>query len=298
MKTTLPTAVAGRPRGISLLEVLVAAGILVVGLASVAAVLPAAGSRLAQATLEDRAAAAAAVAYADVVNRGLVNSVLFSGSAAVRARIFGAFPANSGTMAPTSVEPASSAAINARIDSTRGYILEDDLAYVPPTTADTPTNMFFGGTVGPREFRTGVCWGAMLATGTTAASGVPATLSIVTFKKPGTAKRLSLASTAGMFMISGTQPIVAEDDRKRFLPPCSYVLALAGTAAPPVWLKVTSSWQATTAAGTNSFAVLDQNPMRPWFISGTTNPYISSGTMSVLGFENVVRVDEYSVSLD
>jgi Tfp pilus assembly protein PilV len=66
--------------GVTLLEVLVACGILVVGLASVASILPAAGTRLAQATLEDRAGTAAANAYADIVNRGLVAADIFGSS--------------------------------------------------------------------------------------------------------------------------------------------------------------------------------------------------------------------------
>jgi hypothetical protein len=54
-----------------LLEVLVSCGILVLALASIAAVLPAAGSRLGEAAALDRAAAAAAAAMAQVQARGL-----------------------------------------------------------------------------------------------------------------------------------------------------------------------------------------------------------------------------------
>lgn len=63
--------------GFSLLEVLVAMGILVTGLASVAALLPAAGSRLAEATAIDRAGTLSANAQADLVNRRVYSSDLF-----------------------------------------------------------------------------------------------------------------------------------------------------------------------------------------------------------------------------
>ncbi|MBM4058212.1 MAG: hypothetical protein FJ275_08255, partial [Planctomycetes bacterium] len=50
--------------GMTLLEVLVACGILVMGLASVAAMLPAAGARLAEATAIDRAGTLSANCFA------------------------------------------------------------------------------------------------------------------------------------------------------------------------------------------------------------------------------------------
>lgn len=68
--------------GFSLLEVLVACGILVIGLASIAAILPAAGARLAEATATDRAAALAAIAMSEIQARGLVSPELFMGTPA------------------------------------------------------------------------------------------------------------------------------------------------------------------------------------------------------------------------
>jgi type II secretory pathway pseudopilin PulG len=310
MNAPHPVAAAER-KGISLLEVLVACGILVIGLASVASILPAAGTRLSQAALEDRAAAAAANAYAEMVNRDLVNSVLFTGSggppSTVRACVLGGFPPATGTLAPAFIRPADLPAVAARIDSTRGYVLEDELVYTPPTIVDTPMNAFFSGTVGPREFRTGVSWGAMLSTGTVnAEAAVPATLSIAVFRKPGDVRSLTLTSTSGLFINgtnSGTNALQAEADRKQFLPGCSYVLALpvsSGSAAP-TWLKVTSSWAnpGPTSGGVEdvtrrvSYAVLDMTP-----IGSGTNAFISGGTLNVLAFENIVRVDQYPVTLD
>jgi type II secretory pathway pseudopilin PulG len=67
-------------KAFSLLEVLVACGILVIGLASIAAILPAAGSRLAEATAQDRAAAAAAVAMSEIRCRSLTAKDMFPGA--------------------------------------------------------------------------------------------------------------------------------------------------------------------------------------------------------------------------
>jgi hypothetical protein len=76
-----PPAASRHPRaGLSLLEVLVAGGILAVGLASVSALLPAASTRLGQATQQDRAGVLAASARAECVNRGLVAADIFSSS--------------------------------------------------------------------------------------------------------------------------------------------------------------------------------------------------------------------------
>jgi Tfp pilus assembly protein PilV len=62
----------------TLLEVLVACGILVVGLASIAAMLPAAGSRLGQAALEDRAGNLAGNALAQARSAGAIAADVFS----------------------------------------------------------------------------------------------------------------------------------------------------------------------------------------------------------------------------
>jgi hypothetical protein len=84
-----PPAASRHPRaGLSLLEVLVAGGILAVGLASVSALLPAASTRLGQATQQDRAGVLAASARAECVNRGLVAADIFSSSTS--ACVFGA----------------------------------------------------------------------------------------------------------------------------------------------------------------------------------------------------------------
>jgi type II secretory pathway pseudopilin PulG len=73
------TATPG-PRGITLLEVLVACAILIFALSGIAAILPAAGSRLAESVAEDRAALLAANVYADLESSGVLAHTLFATS--------------------------------------------------------------------------------------------------------------------------------------------------------------------------------------------------------------------------
>jgi type II secretory pathway pseudopilin PulG len=285
--------------GVTLLEVLVASGILVVGLASVASILPAAGTRLAQATLEDRAGTAAANAYADIVNRGLVAADIF-GSGTTKSATFGlTLPAMvSGSVSRNFIASAYHEApeiVLARLDDSRTAFLEDDLVYRPAGLADTPVSSFFSGN-SPREFKSGVCWGAMLTPDSfPAAPGGVATLSIAVFRKIGDIKELTLTAAApGTAIFQCTSGNAATDEalRKQYLPGCAYVLALPTTApAAPKWIKITSSWIASGTGPVN--VVLDLFPLG----SGAGN-LISSGTMQVMAFENLQRVDQYPVALE
>lgn len=277
-----------------------ACGVLVVGLASLASVMPAAGYRLAQATVEDRSGVAAANAYAEVMTRNLASADLFSDKN--KACYLGTgldFTTTmfSGSTPASNVLASATTSLVQRIDSSRGFVLEDDLVYVAPVTADTPTNSFLNAGAGPREYRQGICWGALLAPAVfPAAAGGEAVLGIAIFAKPGDSKVITLTGTAGspLFTYSSGAGMEPQDEqvRKQFLPGCSYVLALptsAGTS--PRWLKITSSWTAP-GPGT-SFVVLDTVPL------GTTAPqFIGSSGLVVIAFENLIRVDQYLVSLD
>jgi Tfp pilus assembly protein PilV len=301
-----PHRPAGRS-GITLLEVLVACGVLVIGLASLASVMPAAGYRLAQATVEDRSGVAAANAYAEVMTRNLASADLFSDK--TKASYLGTGLDFTTTMFQGST-PASNVLASAttsllqRIDSSRGFFLEDDLVYIPPVTADTPSNSFLNAGAGPREYRQGICWGALLAPAVfPVAAGSEAVLGIATFSKPGgTNKLITLTGSSQLFTYSSGAGMGMQDeqDRKQFLPGCSYVLALpisAGTS--PRWLKITSSWT-TPGPGTpenasqrSSVVVLDLNPL-----GNVATKFISGNTLVVIAFENLMRVDQYLVSLD
>jgi type II secretory pathway pseudopilin PulG len=310
--------------GITLLEVLVACGILVVGLASLASVLPAAGSRLAQATVEDRAGVAAANAYSECVSRGLVTSDLFTSSTSACA--FGrglenivpdiVSPKkrrgrNRTTSASTSITQAKSVILD-RIDDVRGFVLEDDLSFLPSSAADTPLNGFITtGTLatGNRLTRPGVCWGGLLApTSGTAVAGAEATLSIAVFRKEGDdAATLTLNQSSGsLFMITAvatvlsgtvpdTSPAAAVAARKQFMPGCSYVIAIPRTGpAMPKWVRVTSSWSKPDE--TASYVVLDLDGLGN--AAAQANYFDTNTPLTAIGFENLVRVDQYTVTLD
>lgn len=320
------------PPGITLLEVLVACGILVIGLAGLASIMPAAGSRLAQASVEDRAGATAVNAFADVISRGLASSSLFSSG--TKACVFGlvlpqaaSLSASSGVPSRVSVNaadflaPAKPAVLASRIDLSRGFVSEDDLVYLTTGTGDTPSNLFLSNNLGPREYREGVCWGGMLTPAAfPAASSGEATLSIAVFRKPGDAKLLTLTGAQGSPLFehstqkatgsSDPTGIEDEQDRKTLLTGCSYVLAIPLANAtpprlPPRFVKITSSW---TTAGPGaidvanqrrSFLVLDLDPLgadiAKYLSTDTTD---NSARLNVIAFENLIRVDTYTLTLD
>jgi|688.fasta_scaffold80533_3 hypothetical protein len=273
MRALPPTAAHRHPRaGLSLLEVLVACGILAIGLASVSALLPAASARLGQATQQDRAGVLAASARAECVNRGLVAAGIFSSSTtgSTTACVFGELAGMSGTGIA-----GPSGLLAQRIGTSTGFQSADDPA-----------------------FR----WGAMLTPLVSASAGLPATLSIAVFRNAPTISgmiRLTGTSTSQRFQLTtGTaNGLRDEATRRRFLPACSHAVALTN---PPRWVRVTSSWTmpgfvvvgGTITSGTEnvaarrSFVVLDPNPLT----SGTT--------VNVIGFDGLLRVDHHPVTLD
>jgi hypothetical protein len=274
--------------GMSLLEVLVACGILVIGLSSIAAMLPAAGSRLAQATQADRAGVMTANAYAEVVNRGLLAADVFSvpNKACVFGKELGELPT-----APTCATAAApftavaSGSLAQRIDVVTGFLLQDDLVYRPPTSADTPINDFGSATSSVRRFNEGVCWGAMISSTTTAVMGTPATLSIAVFKKEGASpKAISLTAASGMYRMATSD----ESDLKRYLPGCSYVLALpSGGNQQPRWFRIASSWKQPN--GADCWVTFEDH-------GGFTS--VAGSNATVVGFEHLMRVDQYPVTLE
>jgi type II secretory pathway pseudopilin PulG len=288
---TMPPAERSRRAGISLLEVLVSCGILIVGLTSLAAVLPAAASRLAQATLEDRAGTLAENAYAEAISRGLASrSILVSDTQACvfgimleklvpdpptkrgkgrksdRATSIDARITYTGTTPPTLFQ---------RIDDDRGFYLEDELAFQMPTVTDTPLNLFVNsGTSGPRESKKAICWGGMLAP---IAGTNEATLSIAIFRKEGDYTETPIVLTDEGFPLFSVAE-ADEDRRDRYLKGCSFVLVLVPDALP-FWAQVYSSWIGNV--------VLDVDPA-----------LVAGRSVAVIGFENLVRVDQYRVTLD
>ena len=286
--------------GMSLLEVLVACGILVVGLASVAAMLPAAASRLSQASAQDRSVAAAQAALVEIEARQLLSRDLFvSGSAAL---VFGlgtpqaADLPNAGTVLSRPV----GAGFAQRMDNDpasdgRMYYVEDEVQY-DLAAGSAPTNSFASGI---RQFRRGVCWGAVVLPepwGTGTASLNAARVGIAVFQKPGAPERFALTT-----VFSGSTPSAmfeapggSMDDatRKQYLKPCSYVLAIPpSNSVAPRWLAIVSSWPIWTPGvdpqkslpAAFRFTFRDEVPLN--LLSGST-------TLTVIGFPNLLGVTE------
>ena len=301
---------AGSRAGFSLLEVLVACGILVIGLTSIAAILPAASSRLAEATAEDRAGTLAANAYAEAVARGLLSSDLFpASSSGTTCVVFGrvltvngtstSIPGGkvalasgttvSGTVSLTQAQYILTP-LSTRIDQARGFVLEDDLTYSIPTTGETPNNSFLNGGAGPREYKDGVCWGGMLTptvlTGAVGPGSV-ATLSLAVFKKSGDMQSLTLTPTSGLYAVA--VPAVGPADaqtRKKYAKGCSYLLVLP-TGAAPTWQRINASWTVTGST------VLTGST----FLTFTGTQSFPANTPAI-GFEGLLRLDERTIVLD
>ena len=338
----------GQRAGFSLLEVLVACGILVIGLASIAAILPAAGSRLGEASAQDRAIAAAAVAMSEIQCRGLVSRQLlptgtwvggpaFSPSAIIFGETLSlavtssatssGYATTTGSLALTATSGSVSLAtggttaiqaflsgtlpvlsvpvpsiLNSRINNDiasadrRGFILEDEVQYLPSVTGDLPANSFVNGV---RQFNRGVCWGALMTptpAGASWATANAAKVSVAVFRKPGgmaTAMTLT-SSTTGFAAATGIFQITAPASLQRtILKPCSNVLAV-GPAVAPQWLAIRSSW----ISGTNPLTTLASATTCVTFENpALVGPLVIGNTLTVIGFENLLLVNEQTLPI-
>jgi hypothetical protein len=265
----------------TLLEVLVALGILVAGLASVAALMPAAGARLADATAIDRAATLAANAHADLRNRGLLTAALFpvntvitasTGCICVLGAAFPDTPFASGTYSFVS-GTFSKYAIPGTLP-TFTMTLQDDLQLSGTGWLTNTTSVSYAATVLP------------MATGTVSA-GSPVRVGVVVFKRPNVEwKEIQLQKIGtGLFqLVTSATATQNESDRKRFLPACSWAFATS-TAAPAQsrWLRVGSSWTLNGSSSCVSFSDAEAEVVASIAVSGT---------LTVQAFTNVLRVDE------
>lgn len=288
-----------RQPGITLLEVLVACGLLIIGLSTMASLLPAAGSRLAQATIEDRAGVLVTNAIAELTNRGLLAADAFgdSGRSLVLGNVLARLPEFTAAQLPasTALFTGLSPAAQLRCGSPRTFQLEDELIYGPPRLLSTPVNTFTAAAdgVGPRRFREAICWGAMISPNALPpAAGGLARVSITVFRKDGGGDQmlaLPLKRSTTHYLAEG---LLAEDSS---LDACSWVLALpAATSEPPKWFQVMSSWQFKPPADPSPRIIFrDQKGFETF--TGTAG---SGTTATVLAFEGLVRVDERDVILD
>jgi type II secretory pathway component PulJ len=283
----------------SLLEVLVACGILVVGLASVAAMLPAAASRLSQASAQDRSVAAAQAALVEIEARQLLSRDLFaSGSAAL---VFGLGTPQAADLpnVGTALSRPVGVGFAQRMDNDpasdgRMYYVEDEVQY-DLAAESAPTNSFASGI---RQFRRGVCWGAVVLPepwGTGTASLNAARVGIAVFQKPGAPEKFALTTVfssstpSAMFEAPGAS--MDDATRKQYLKPCSYVLAIPpSTSVAPRWLAIVSSWPIwrpgvdpqKSLPTAFRFTFRDEVPLN----------LLSGSTLTVIGFPNLLGVTE------
>jgi hypothetical protein len=334
---TSHASTSGNRVGMTLLEVLVACGILILGLSGIAALLPAAGFQFGQAATEDRASVLAANARSDASSRRLPAAALSSNPALAVG--FGPGLAELSSVAPAWFSNAVASTLTSRIDGTRGFWLEDDLAYQTDAPGN-PINTFANGATGPREFKERVCWAGLILPGmksdgsgaAEASAGQPATLAIASLRKaPATGRavklfRLSAPYTRlqqgqspppGVSFTVAPEDLSSEADRKQFFGPCGWVLLLPnllpGTqrcSAPIRLLQINSSW--TLPNGSSSQIVL-RMPEDLLVADGpgkllidryrTLDPPDTQATTGVqlfrvIGIANVVRLDQHYLTLD
>ncbi len=301
------------PRGMTLLEVLVACGILVLGLSGIVALLPAATFQLSQASTEDRAGVLAGNANGDRLARRMATAELWTANNRL-ATSFGPALADLAVVAPNHFTAAAPAAWQTRIDQTRGFWLEDDLDYASDA-AGSLVNTFANGTTGPRAYREKVCWGAALlpgmnADGTATAdavTGARTTLAVATLRKapvPGRGVKLFvLSSQSAPGGCWSVEPPAVESDRKEFLGPCSWILLLPAQPgrAPVRPIQINSSWTLPPAGP--SYVVL-RFPDDLLAKDGGSTVFDrlyrapTGGIVQVVGIANVIRLDQYFLTLD
>jgi type II secretory pathway pseudopilin PulG len=325
-------------QGFTLLEVLVACGILVVALSSIAAILPAAGSMLGEANAQSRAASLAGNALSELRSRKLLAADVFApGTSSARmGRLLDAATEdrdNDGVLDAgedinanglLDVPPSSAnlTVVDSRIDRVRNFQLEDDVVYSLFGASGLPGNSFVkNGSAGVREYRDGVCFGAMLVSGTISPpAGTLALLSIAVFKKAPSsfivnlyspeatapASRRMLALFEGDVQASpgpGTtaRRIQDESNRRKLLAPGASLLVVPRAPNDSHrWVRITSSWttnEPTSAIGEptpvrKSFVMLESAPAFGWSAGPGGTVFISA-----ICFENLMRLEEQWVTL-
>jgi type II secretory pathway pseudopilin PulG len=290
MRLPAPPARRSARAGFSLLEVLVACGVLVIGLAGIAAIMPAAGARLGEASAQDRANSAVANAFAEIKARGLCSKSLFEiggGYSGTAAAVFGAPLGPLQNLAgglPTGL--VSGNAVGSRIAQDRGFYLEDELVY-SPSADDVPQNSFVDGV---REFNRGVCWGATVAPvpwPTSPSNMKVVEVSVAVFRKPPTdAVDIQLQQASGNVFTVSSPTGFDDGARRTFLKPCGFVLAVPASpgAVRPQWIEVNSSWMKGSSAQVS-------------FRSDAYESIMASGSIRVIGFENLITVSKQVVKV-
>jgi type II secretory pathway pseudopilin PulG len=275
----LQSAAACR-EGFTILEVLISAGIMVIGLACVASLLPAAAQRMSQAVSEDRAGTLAANAYADITARrslGLLSATP-PGVISWPSTKFLALGAGADDLQNVALDANGqtlSMLVNANaLFPVEAWAIQDALDF--DESAGSPINTF--DTNKNRKTRADpMCWLATLvpdAPNPTVVAGNVAELSIAVFKKQPSANEIVAGSlsTTGILTIGGSA--VDDDTRRQFAKGCGSVLALGSN---PEWIRINASW----ADASDTHLICDKS------YSG-----------NVVLFANLLRVEKHRIVLD
>ena len=280
IRTELQRTAACR-EGFTILEVLISAGIMVIGLACVASLLPAAAQRMSQAVSEDRAGTLTANAYADITARqplGLLSATP-PGVAHWPRDQFVTMGTVAAELQKVAVgvngESVSSVLNTGTLFPNTGWLIEDALVF--DDIGGSPVNTFDANTNGRKIRPNAMCWLATLVPDKNANNPVEAgdiaELSIAVFKKqPDVNEIVKGALSSSVLTIGGSA--VDDDTRRQFVKGCGSILALGST---PEWIRINASW--TDAAGTH--LICD-----------------SSYSGDVVLFTNLLRVDKHRVVLD
>ena len=296
IRTDLPCSAACR-EGFTILEVLISAGIMVIGLACVASLLPAAAQRMSQAVSEDRAGTLAANAYADITARrslGLLSATP-PGVAHWPRDQFVTMGTVAAELQKVAVgvngESVSSVLNTATLFPNTGWLIEDALVF--DDDGGSPVNTFDTNTNGRKIRPNPMCWLATLVPVTAnnpVEAGDIAELSIAVFKKQPSSNEIILGGlgevTPGVLTIGGNQ--VDDDTRRQFVKGCGSVLALS---THPEWIRVNASW--TDNNGTLNDTSDDVTHIIVDPLRGGSN---YSG--NVVLFTNLLRVEKHRIVLD
>ena len=247
------------------MEVLIAIGILAVGLTSVAALLPAGGSQARRAMISDRAANLAENALADAVTIGLTRPLSLTGTA-TRVVIdpsgslglpgtSDAFLQSSGVLSTGTGGTTASASALKLFSQGR-----DDIVFTPSESDDgLPTNFFIDGARG-FDGRTTCLWAIESLDGQSITEGKLARISAVVFHDRDTSARTLSASLSATGEISFTPPV---DRTIREILKTGTVIVVNPVAASPAIggedsLLFTLRSASPTVTGTSAFGVFDR----------------------------------------
>ncbi|NDC64445.1 MAG: hypothetical protein EBZ59_10795 [Planctomycetia bacterium] len=204
--------------GITLLEVLIAIGILAVGLGSVAALMPAGQSQASRALVLDRAAVLAANALADTATFGLLRdgTAVLSPAATAAAPLIIDSATNSSFLTNTAIAQWGNGGVAASSSGTAPVAvrlvteLRDDVMLTEPQGDDLPLNVVSDGA---RAFRGRMSCLLCLKPG--AGPAVPGTLSAVVFHARATASPLAVTGSLANLQVTQASLNATQLDGRR-----------------------------------------------------------------------------------